>query len=51
MAHMGDKSIQVYPVLVVRPEGKRPFRRPRHRWENNIKKLFSRSSKGNYGLA
>ena len=24
-------------VLVGKPEGKRPFGRPRHRWENNIK--------------
>jgi hypothetical protein len=27
----------VYRVLVGRPEGKRPLRRPRRRWENNIK--------------
>jgi hypothetical protein len=27
-------------VLVGRPEGKRPLRRPRHRWENNIKMDF-----------
>jgi hypothetical protein len=27
----------VYRVLVERPEGKRPLRRPRRRWENNIK--------------
>jgi hypothetical protein len=27
----------VYGVLVGRPEGKRPLRRPRHRWEDNIK--------------
>jgi hypothetical protein len=26
-----------YIVLVGRPEGKRPFGRPRHRWENIIK--------------
>jgi hypothetical protein len=24
-------------VLVGKPEGKRPLRRPRHRWEDNIK--------------
>jgi hypothetical protein len=24
-------------VLVVKPEGKRSLRRPRHRWEDNIK--------------
>jgi len=27
----------VYRVLVGRPEGKRPLRRPRRRWEGNIK--------------
>ena len=24
-------------VLVVKPEGKRPIERPKHRWEDNIK--------------
>jgi hypothetical protein len=27
----------VYRVLVGKPEGKRPLRRPRCRWEDNIK--------------
>jgi hypothetical protein len=27
----------VYWILVGKPEGKRPFERPRHRWEDNIK--------------
>jgi hypothetical protein len=27
----------VYRVLVGKPEGKRPLRRPRCRWEGNIK--------------
>jgi hypothetical protein len=27
----------VYRVLGGRPKGKRPLRRPRHRWEDNIK--------------
>ena len=27
----------MYRVLVGNPEGKRPFGRPRHRWEDNIK--------------
>jgi hypothetical protein len=27
----------VYKILVGKPEGKRPLRRPRHRWEDNIK--------------
>jgi hypothetical protein len=26
-----------YRVLVGKPEGKRQLRRPRHRWEDNIK--------------
>jgi hypothetical protein len=26
-----------YRVLVGKPEGKRPLRRPRYRWENMIK--------------
>jgi hypothetical protein len=30
----------VYRVLVGRPEGKRPLRRPRRRWEDNIKLDF-----------
>jgi hypothetical protein len=28
---------KVYSVLVGKPEGKRPFERPRHRWEDGIK--------------
>jgi len=27
----------VYRVLVAKPEGKRPFGRPRRRWEDDIK--------------
>jgi len=30
----------VYRVLVGKPEGRRPFGRPRRRWENNIKMDF-----------
>jgi hypothetical protein len=26
-----------YKILVAEPEGERPFRRTRHRWEDNIK--------------
>jgi hypothetical protein len=26
-----------YRILVGKPEGKRPLRRPRRRWEDNIK--------------
>ena len=33
---MGDRR-SVYRVLVERPEGRKPFGRPRCRWEDNIK--------------
>jgi hypothetical protein len=33
---MGDKR-NAYRILVERPEGKRPLRRPRRRWVDNIK--------------
>ena len=36
MARMGEGRV-VYRVLVGKPEGKRPFGRPRLRWEDNIK--------------
>jgi hypothetical protein len=36
MARMGEGR-GVYRVLVGKPKGKRPLRRPRRRWEDNIK--------------
>jgi hypothetical protein len=33
---MGEDR-RTYRILVGRPEGRRPLRRPRHRWEDNIK--------------
>jgi hypothetical protein len=33
---MGDVR-GAYSILVGRPEGRRPLRRPRRRWEDNIK--------------
>jgi hypothetical protein len=33
---MGEKR-GAYRILVGRPEGRRPLRRPRRRWEGNIK--------------
>ena len=36
MARMEEGRI-VHRVLVEKPDGKRPLRRPRHRWEDNIK--------------
>jgi len=33
---MGEQTV-VYKVLLVKPEGKRPLGRPRHRWVNNIR--------------
>jgi hypothetical protein len=32
----------VYRVLVGKPGGKRPLRRPRHRWEDNIGWIFGK---------
>ena len=37
VARIGERG-GVYKVLVGKPEGKRPLGRPRHRWEDNIKK-------------
>jgi len=37
VARMGEGR-GVHRVLVGKPEGKRPFGRPRRRWEDNIKK-------------
>jgi hypothetical protein len=34
---MHGQMRNVYKTLVGKPEGRRPVRRPRHRWENNIK--------------
>jgi hypothetical protein len=33
---MGEMK-NVYRVLAVKPSGKRPLGRPRHRWEDNIR--------------
>jgi hypothetical protein len=31
------EEIKLYKVLVGKPEGKRPLRRPMHRWEDGIR--------------
>ena len=36
VARTGERRA-VYRVLVGKPEGKRPFGRPRRRWEDNVK--------------
>jgi hypothetical protein len=36
VAYMGEKS-NAYMILVGKPEGKRPVRRPRRRWKDDIK--------------
>jgi hypothetical protein len=33
---MGEKR-NAYKLVLVKPEGKRPLGRPRHRWVDNIK--------------
>jgi hypothetical protein len=37
MQHTWGKIRNAYKVLVQKPEGKRPYKRPRHRWEDNIR--------------
>jgi len=39
VARIGDRR-DVYTVLVVKREKKRPLGRPKRRWEDNIKKEF-----------
>jgi hypothetical protein len=39
VAHKGKLRV-VYRVLLEKPEGKRPLRRPRRKWEDNIKMDF-----------
>ena len=36
----------VHKVLVAKPEGKRPFGRPRRRWEDNIKMNLQEVGRG-----
>jgi len=36
VVHMGEIR-DAYKILVRKPEGKRSFGRPKHRWEDNIK--------------
>jgi hypothetical protein len=33
---MGEER-KLYKVLVGKPEGKRPLKRPRHRWEDGVR--------------
>jgi hypothetical protein len=35
--HYRDNKLCKYRTLVENPEGKKPFVRPRHRWNDNIK--------------
>ena len=50
VTRMGDRG-GVYRVLVGKPEGKRPFVRPRRRWEDNIKMdLQEMGCERGYGL-
>jgi len=37
LARIGEEN-DVHRVLVGKPEGKRPLVRPRHRWDNTIRK-------------
>jgi len=46
---MGE-TIDLYRVLLGKPEGQRPLGRPRLRWEDNIKYGCSGSGMWGYGL-
>jgi hypothetical protein len=37
VARLGEKR-RFYSIIVGKPEGKRPLRRPRRRWEDNIRR-------------
>jgi hypothetical protein len=45
---MGEER-GVYRVLVGKPEGRRPFGRPRRRWVGNIRKDLQKVGCGNMG--
>jgi hypothetical protein len=49
VACMGDRRI-AYRVMLGRPEGKRPFGRPRYRWMNNIKMDLQELGMGRHEL-
>jgi hypothetical protein len=34
---MNGEKMNAYKILVGKPEGKKPLRRPRRRWEDNIR--------------
>jgi hypothetical protein len=42
---MGEER-KVYKVLVGKPEGKRPRRRPRRRWKDGIRMILERLAWG-----
>jgi hypothetical protein len=42
---MGEER-KLYKVLVGKPEGKRPLGRPRHRWEDGIRRDLREISLG-----
>jgi len=41
IARIGERR-GLYRLLVKKPEGKKPLRRPRHRWEANIKRYIQK---------
>ena len=48
VARMGERG-SAYRALVGKPEGKRPLRRPRRRWEGNIKMNLQKVGFGGMG--
>ena len=46
LEHMGGERRNVYRVFVGKAEGKKPHRKPRRRWEDNIKMDFQEVGSG-----
>ena len=44
--NVAQRGRGILRVLVGDPEGKRPLRRPRHRWEDNIKMHLQKVGSG-----
>jgi len=49
VTRMGERR-DIHRLLVGKPEGKRPFRRTRRRWEDNIKMDLQEVGCGGHGL-
>jgi hypothetical protein len=49
VAHLGEMK-NAYKIFLGKPEGKRPLRRPRNRWEDSIRMGLREIGMGRCGL-